>query len=1028
MTTSTHPTTRRVHRVEVRTKPGLLDPRALAAMAKAQHAGFAGVQQAASGRVYLLEGALSPAQLRTITDKLLVDPVVETVHGGSVEVGTIEVHPLPGVMDPAAQSVREAIRELVGVAVDVSTATRYDFQGLSPSDALSLARASLANPAIHQITQGIWEPAELPKGEAYTLRTRTIPLRGLGSDQLTTLSRDTHLFLNLAEMRAVQAEFDRLGRDPTDIELETIAQTWSEHCVHKTLKATIRYTESPSSQGIKASSTPIAWASRPGHVVHADGSVTITNLLKSTIAAATNTLIQHHGVDWALSVFKDNSGVIAFDDRWGINIKVETHNRPSAIEPYGGAATGIGGCIRDVIATGLGAKPIASTDVFCVADPGAWSSSNPLPPGVLHPRRILTDIVAGVRDYGNRMGIPTVSGGVFFDNRYVGNPLVFCGCVGLIPRHLIHGEPKAGDRIIALGGRTGRDGIHGATFSSAELQSTSASEFSHAVQIGNAIEEKRLLDAVLRARDAGPAPLYSAMTDCGAGGFSSAVGEMAKDLGAFVTLETAPTKYAGLSYTEIWISEAQERVVLAVPAGNVAALQAICDEEHVELCDLGSFATPTREIVLTYASVEVGRLSTHFLHEGLPNPTREAVWRGADERASLGHVATADARTPSTAPKMHEVLLALLAHPSIASKHWIIRQYDHEVQGATLIKPLVGPLTRGPGDAAVLQPIASSTRGIALSQGLQTPFGDVSLGGDPYWMTLASIDECVRNLVCVGADPSRIAILDNFCWASCDKPENLGALVRAAEACYDGALAYKAPFVSGKDSLSNQLRYTDPRTGEPALIEIPPTLLITGLAIVPDVTRCVTMDAKRPGSVLLLVGPRDSNTLSHGSLGASFLQQLANRGSVPNLTPATIRGRESVPHVSLTDGPRIARVVAGLMQRGLVLSAHDCSEGGALVAIAEMLIAGSSPRQPIGCICRTLDSSEHALDTWFGEGPSRYLLEVDPARVDEVRDAFNDFSCLEVGTLTNTGKLAISPSDSVEVESLAQAWLSPLDW
>src|SRR5690606_30203742 len=330
-----------------------------------------------------------------------------------------------------------------------------------------------------------------------------------------------------------------------------------------------------------------------------------------------------------LSVFVDNAGIIAFDETHAVCIKVETHNHPSAIEPYGGAATGVGGCIRDVIGTGLAAKPIANTDVFCVAHPDVER----VPAGVLHPRRVLKQVVAGVRDYGNRMGIPTVNGAVAFDDRYLGNPLVYCGCVGLLPRDLVRGEAKPGDRIIALGGRTGRDGIHGATFSSAELTDTHADEFAHAVQIGNAIEEKRLLDAILRARAAGNegGPLFSAITDCGAGGFSSAVGEMGEALGAEVHLDRAPLKYDGLSYTEIWVSEAQERMVLAVPRENIERLRAICDEERVELAELGTFGTPDRELVLHYHGVEVGRLSMALLHEGIPTPTRVASWAPAPQ-------------------------------------------------------------------------------------------------------------------------------------------------------------------------------------------------------------------------------------------------------------------------------------------------------------------------------------------------------------------------------------------------------------
>jgi phosphoribosylformylglycinamidine synthase len=471
------PTTK-VHRIEVRPSPGRLDPRALALTRRAADLGFT-ISQARSAKVYLIEAPLSHAQVAHIAARLLADPVTEqaTVEtlGTAPSWATLEVHPLPGVMDPVAQSVREAIASLVGVDSSVVTGMRFDLLGLAPDAARTLGERALANPVVHNLSTSPYHPAQLPHGHAYILNLRHVPIRNLSDDQLTKMSRDAHLFLSLPEMKEVQAEFRRVDREPTDIELETIAQTWSEHCVHKTLKATVRYTE------LGVSGTRVDFAKRPGHSVNPDGSISIKNLLKSTIAAATFELM-NDGVTWPLSVFKDNSGVVEFDDQWAINIKVETHNRPSAIEPYGGAATGAGGCIRDVIATGLGARPIANTDVFCVADPNWTGSGNrPLPPGVLAPKRILSDIVMGVKDYGNRMGIPTVNGAVFFDDRYIGNPLVFCGCIGILPRHLIKGEAKPGDRIIALGGRTGRDGIHGATFSSAEIEQGHSTEFAHAV-------------------------------------------------------------------------------------------------------------------------------------------------------------------------------------------------------------------------------------------------------------------------------------------------------------------------------------------------------------------------------------------------------------------------------------------------------------------------------------------------------------------------------------------------------------------
>ncbi|MBL8762806.1 MAG: phosphoribosylformylglycinamidine synthase [Phycisphaerae bacterium] len=1005
-----------VHRVQISTREGFTDARADRVLADATALGYT-PRRVRTTQVYLLRAPFDTAALNRACAQLLADPVTESAmigtacpFAGPAPDSTVEVHPLPGVMDPVAQSVSRAIAELSGVTPEVSTGWRYDFWGLTAAEAQSLVARSLANPIIHRIHAGPWHPAEFARTTPHDGRVTTIPILELDAAALQELSRRAHLFLSLEEMLAIQSEYRRAGRNPTDIELETLAQTWSEHCVHKTLKSTIRYRP----EGETLAADWIRWQDREGHEVHADGSVTISNLLKSTVAAATFRLIRE-GVNWTLSVFSDNSGVVAFDDQFGVCIKVETHNHPSALEPYGGAATGIGGCIRDVMGTGLGAKPIAATDVFCVAPPD--TPSRAVPAGTLHPRRVLSQVVAGVRDYGNRMGIPTVSGAVAFDPRYIGNPLVFCGCVGLIPRHLIHGAAKAGDRIVALGGRTGRDGIHGATFSSAELEHSSADEFSHAVQIGNAIEEKRALDALLRARDEFGTPLYSALTDCGAGGFSSAVGEMGKELGAEVHLDRAPLKYDGLSYHEIWISEAQERMVLAVPPGNMERLRAICAQEHVEIADLGRFGTPDAELVLHDRGREVGRVSMAFLHDGIPTPVRDATWAAATTPGTHPPPHDRDARTPLPA-SLADALLALLAHPDIASKHWIIRQYDHEVQGNTLIKPLCGPGLHGPSDASVVAPVPNSRSAIALACGLQTPLGDPALGGDPYLMALAAIDECVRNLVCAGADPGRIAILDNFCWPSCGKPRNLGALVRAAEGCYDGALAYRTPFVSGKDSLNNQLNIPGAEGRPDRTIEIPYTLLITGLGFVPDAARCITMDAKRPGNALVLIGP------NRDELGASRLAALFRLDGLGATEWA-------LPPSPLPIGPRCAGFVASLIERGIVEAAHDVSEGGPLTTVAEMLIAASGGRDTLGArieLPRT--GSNLPWGAAFGEGPSRYVLEVAPAEARQITiDAARaGIPARVIGTLDDSGRLSFNGEAPIEVARLMLAWRSPLDW
>ena len=968
------------------------------------------LEAAHTAKVYLLEGELTEDQRQAIASALLVNPVTEKLRNGQPDAEravTLEVHPLPGVMDPAAQSVEEAIQELLGVSVQASTGVRYDLVGLEADSARSLASRLLFNPVVQALHQGAFHPDSLPHGTPYEFSASSVTITSLDDAGLERLSRDGHLFLSLGEMQAIQEHYATIGREPTDIELETLAQTWSEHCVHKTLKSDYRY--------IGPADDSIDWSNRPGVTIE-DGSVLVENLLKNTVAAATHELIAE-GVDWALSVFHDNSGVIAFDDDYGVCIKVETHNHPSALEPYGGAATGIGGCIRDIIGTGLAAKPIANTDVFCVAPP----DTSDVPAGCIHPKRVLREVVAGVRDYGNRMGIPTLNGAVDFDPRYIGNPLVFAGCIGLIPRDKIDGEAQPGDRIIALGGRTGRDGIHGATFSSAELSDTHADEFSHAVQIGNPIEEKKVLDAIMRARDEHERPLFRAITDCGAGGFSSAVGEMGEKLGADVQLDRAPLKYAGLTYTEIWISEAQERMILAVPEANIAALQSICDEEGVELADLGHYGTPGSELILRYGEHEVGRLPMEFVHGGIPRETLEAAWTPKAP-------ATKNGSEPSTG----DALLKLLAQPSIASKHWIIRQYDHEVQGNTVIKPLVGPpaedgASRGPGDASVIEPVPGTGRGVAIGCGLQARVGDPQVGGDSYLMALAAIDECVRNLVCVGADPSRIAILDNFCWPGVKDAESLGHLVRSAIGCYDGAKAYRTPFVSGKDSLNNQFRTEDGRT-----IRIPPTLLITGLGIVPDVRKCVTSDAKRDGNTLLFIDTIHEDTD----------QWVADLTSMGNSLYSSVLGQKQgtnprVPRINPERCAATARCVAGLLASGEARSAHDVSDGGALVTIAEMLIAGSTESQMLGASLNCEFYGEAGSTGYiFGERAGGYIVEVgNPSRAMDVLSKLQEEhgQCLGtniLGPVTNSGILEVDSSNDmrIPVEELVAAWRGPLDW
>ena len=694
-------------------------------------------------------------------------------------------------------------------------------------------------------------------------------------------------------------------------------------------------------------------------------------------------------LDWLVSVFADNAGVVRFDDDFDVCFKVETHNHPSAIDPYGGANTGLGGVIRDPLGTGLGAKPICNTDVFCVAPPDTPGDS--LPGGVLHPRRILKGVVAGVRDYGNRMGIPTVNGALVGHPAYLANPLVFCGTVGVLPRGMAEKSVEAGDRIVAIGGRTGRDGIHGATFSSVELTAESESISGGAVQIGNAIAEKMILDVVLQARDRG---LFRSITDCGAGGFSSAVGEMGAELGAVVELDRAPLKYEGLSYTEIWISEAQERMVLAVPPKNLPDLVALCESEGVEATDLGEFVD-TGRLTLKYQGTVVGDLSMHFLHEGRPAVVRKATYEPVEPRPIP---------LPDDADYTKD-LLAILGTWDVCSKEWIVRQYDHEVQARTVVKPLVGVGDDGPGDASVVLPVAGSTRGLAISCGINPRYGLI----DPYAMAGCAIDEAVRNCVSVGADPDRIAILDNFCWGNTERPETLGSLVRAAEGCRDVALAYGTPFISGKDSLYNEY------THEGKSLAIPGTLLISAMGQVPDVRKCVTMDLKEPGNFLLLVGE------TRDELGGSHW--------------AMVRGLEggNVPRVDPEVAPRVFRAVHEAISRGLVRSCHDLSEGGLAVALAEMAIAGGLG--VTGLFTEVFVPLTHpAAVALFSESPTRFLLESRPKDFQEILSIFRGFTRDLIGVVAEQPRLLIydmrwtNALIDAPLSALKEAWQAPLRW
>ena len=979
--------------VDIHPSPGQPDLLGRAITSQAADLGLGNLKLHAA-RGFLVQGDLDERQVQQISHELLADLVVEQpvigrvgdsdlaklpanrLNGGAQQYAQlVHVLPKPGVTDPVAESALRAIADFGLKADAVVTLRKFWFDEL-PSDRLDLLiKKLLANDSIEHAIVGPLTMKELHLGSPYRFQLEVIPLRQLNDDELQRLSRERTLSLTLVEMQTIQEHFRQLDRDPTDAELETIAQTWSEHCSHKTLAGQVNYRDERGERQFK-------------------------NMLKETIFAATQQIRRELGEnDWCVSVFRDNAGVVKFTDDYNVAFKVETHNRPSAIEPYGGANTGIGGVIRDTLGTGMGARPVCNTDVFCFAPPDMPAEK--LPPGVLHPRRVMRGVVSGVRDYGNRMGIPTVNGAIYFDDRYVGNPLVFCGDVGVIPHDKSFKEVKPNDLIVSLGGRTGRDGIHGATFSSVELTSQSEKVSGGAVQIGNAITEKMVLDVLLAARDRG---LYSAVTDCGAGGFSSAVGEMGGDIGAEVWLERAPLKYEGLSYTEIWISEAQERMVLAVPEDKWPELEALAKSEHVEATVIGKF-TPTGRLTLKYQGTVVGDMSMEFLHEGRPRVTRQATYAPP----AVQPLKPADFEQVDHG----QTLLKLLGSLNIASKEWVIRQYDHEVQGGSVVKPLVGVENDGPSDAAVVRPVLSSRRGLVIANGMNPRYGDF----DTYDMAASAIDEAVRNCVAVGADPSRIAVLDNFCWGYTDRPETLGSLVRAALACQDVAVALGTPFISGKDSLNNEYSYD--ADGGRRTITIPPTLLISAMGQVDDVRQCVTMDLKSPGNLLYVVGvTRDELGGSHFCLVSGL-----SGGAAPKLDTELAKKLYPAVHAAI--------------KQGLVRACHDPSEGGLAVAIAEMAFAGGCGVKvqladvPVE-VAGEIPPQQLDAIRLYAESNTRLLMEVSPEKASEFEKTLAGVPFAKIGEVTSSGRVQIAGSAGALVDlpiaELKEAWQKPLRW
>jgi len=773
-----------------------------------------------------------------------------------------------------------------------------------------------------------------------------VKLKDAGDEQLLRVSRELAIGLSLEEMKKVQKYFRKKNRNPTDVELQTIGQTWSEHCYHKTFK---------------------------GEIIA--GKKKIKSLFKTYIAKVTKEL----NPSWCFSVFEDNAGIIDFDKGFGVAVKVETHNHPSAVEPFGGAATGVGGVIRDIL--GVWADPVASTDVLGFG-PLDYDYVK-LPSGIKHPKYVYSGVVAGIGVYGNNMGIPTVNGAIYFDESYVGNVVVYCGCVGILPKDRFVRNTKSGDIILLVGGKTGRDGIHGVTFASAELTEKSEEISRPAVQIADPIEEEKLKRAIIDVRDR---RLGSGITDLGGGGLSSALGERAHtaNCGAYVELGKVPLKYPGLAPWEIYISESQERMLLSVPKKNLQEVLSIFERENVEATPIGRF-TEDKTLIIDYSEQGVAQIDIDFLFE--PPTVRR--------RAKL-HILRQSEPSFKEPSDLESLILKLLSAPNIASKESVVRTYDHEVKGNTVIKPLQDKRA-GPNDAAVIKPLNNSWKGIVISCGMNPHYGKIS----PYWMAAASIDEAIRNNTAVGG--RRIALLDNFTWGNPEKPDRLGSLVQACQACYEVAKGFGTPFISGKDSLYNESPHGP----------VTPTLLITAVGIIPDVRKAVSMDLKQPSNPVYLVGQTSSE------LGGSEYYRL--KGFLG----------KSVPRVDVKQAKKIVDSIVKAIDADYVRACHDLSEGGLAVAAAEMAFTGNygvdlwlknMPRP------RGLTRSDFIL---FSESNNRFLVEVNEKNEEDFEEVMQSSPFALVGRVkkdSNFTVYGVTDRKLVEVDlaTLRKAWKNTL--
>lgn len=910
----------------------------------------------------------------------LANPITQKINA---ELGdfdwALEIGFLPGVTDNVGHTAEELLKLSGGENDNECFSSRlYIIKGDAAQNDVEELAAHLSNSLIQRATIKSYDQfikdggmgAVVPKvslhnagaaADKVDLDVTDAELEELGKAGIKNPdgSRRGPLGLSLHYLRAIKEYFAEEGRQPTDIEIETLAQTWSEHCKHTIFASPI--------DDIK------------------DG------LYKHYIKRATKEIREERGEDdICVSVFSDNAGGIIFDENWLITDKVETHNSPSALDPFGGSITGIVGVNRDCLGFGQGAKPIINRYGFCLADPRKtfhyFRDSKKTQP-ILQPETIMNGVVAGVEAGGNQSGIPTPQGFVYFDDRYVGKPLVFVGTIGLIPRE-INGKPghikkaNAGDKIVMLGGRVGRDGIHGATFSSVALDEGSPAT---AVQIGDPITQKKFSDAIIKeVRDKG---WYSAITDNGAGGLSSSVGEMAEQSGGFhLELEKVPLKYPGMAPWEIWISESQERMTLAVPPENTEKLIAHFAKRGCEATVIGEY-TDSGRAVISWQGETIMDMSMDFLHDGNPEtPLKTTFTRGGTDEPDLPE------------PANYSVLLQnILERPNVASKEFIGTQYDHNVQGSAVIGPFQGK-GRVMGDASVTRPVFSSPKGVVLSQGLFPRYSDI----DTHAMARAGLDMAVRSAVASGANLFNLALLDNICWCSSDEPERLGQLKRAIHGIYHLAKSYGTPFISGKDSMFNDFKGFD-ENGDPIKVSAPPTLLTSSIGVVEDVVKSISIVPKAVGDLVYVIGE------TKDECGASeYYDHLGELG-------------DNVPEVHDETNKLIYKCYTKASRERSIASAMAVGYGGLGVTLAKKAIAGQ-----MGLDIDLRDLGDLRNDKkLFSESTGRIVVTVSPQNKKKFEKTFDRVEHLyHIGHVAYTESLNIEGVLEERIKVLEEAYKS----